>query len=161
MSSYTLFHFLSLSLTSHLSSLHLPHSFLLASSSLMGFSPMPLHLPHLFISHGFFPYLFISLIDIFISHEFFPLTSSSPQLIAPSIFYLNFPRPTVPTIGNTTLKFFFCPCAFVVVCVWNMQLFSPFALWFDLWILRYVLLQRFIVFIFIFVLDLWVLNLRL
>uniref|UniRef100_A0A2N9EK49 Uncharacterized protein n=1 Tax=Fagus sylvatica TaxID=28930 RepID=A0A2N9EK49_FAGSY len=65
----------------------------------MGFSPMPLHLPHLFISP----------IDLFISHGFFPLassspldlslTSSSPQLIAPSISYLNSPLPTVPTIG--------------------------------------------------------------
>jgi hypothetical protein len=32
----------------------------LTSSSPMGFSPLPVHLPHLFISHGSFPHLFIS-----------------------------------------------------------------------------------------------------
>ena len=119
MSSYLLF-FLSLSL-SHLifhlfishslspSPLHLPHSLSLASLSPMGFSPMPLHLPHLFIYHGFFPHLFVSPIDLFIFHGFFPFTSSSPQLIAPSISYLNFPLPTVLTIGNAAPKFFFTP----------------------------------------------------
>ena len=119
---------LSLSLTSHLSSLHLPLSLPLTSSS-STLSP-----PRLFISHGFFPHLFISPLDLFISHRFFPpclfiaLTSSSPQLIAPSISYLNSPLPTVPTISNAALNFFFAPVLLVVVYVCNMQLFSLFAL---------------------------------
>ena len=104
MSSYTLFHFLSLSLslslTSHLSSLHLPHSFLFASSS-----PSPLHFPWvfpscLFISHGFFPLASSSPMNL-------SLTSSSPQLIAPSISYLISPLPTTSTIGDVALDFFF------------------------------------------------------
>ena len=114
---------LSLSHTSHLSSLHLPLSLPLTSSS-STLSP-----PRLFISHGFFPHLFISPIDLFISHRFFPpclfisLTSSSPQLIAPSISYLNSPLPTAPTIGDAMLEIFFCPYAPVVVCIWKKQFF--------------------------------------
>ena len=88
---------LSLSLTSHLSSLHLPLSLPLTSSSPtlspprlfislissspIGFSPLPLHLPWIFPS---------------------PLL----QLIVPSISYLNSPLPTTPTIGDVALVFF-------------------------------------------------------
>ena len=138
MSFYPLFHFLSLSLTSHLSSLHIPLSFSLTSSS------PTLSLPRLFISHGFFPHassspspLYLSWVFpsplhlpnwplhlpwVFLPCLFISLTSSSlmdlsptssfPQFIAPSISYLNSPLPTAPTIGDTALNFFFLPLCF-------------------------------------------------
>jgi hypothetical protein len=108
---------LSLSLTSHLSSLHLPLSLPLTSSS-PTLSPPRLFISpiDLFISHEFFsPYLFISLTSS--SPMDLSLTSSSPQLIASSISYLNSPLLTALTIGDAVLKFFFCPCDSMVVCV--------------------------------------------
>ena len=70
MSSYPLFHSHSLSL-SHISSFtsssptHSPPCLFISLTSLspMDFSPLPLHIPNFFISHGFFPHLFISPID--------------------------------------------------------------------------------------------------
>ena len=148
MSSYPLFHSHSLSLTSHLSPLHLPHTLLLAFSS-----PSPLYLPWIFP-----PCLFISLTSS--SPMGFSLTFSSPQLIAPSISYLNSPLPITPTIGDA-LKIFFCPlCLCGGLCMKDANFFS-FALWLDLWILWYVLLLNLYFFIFSFLLDLWVLNLGL
>jgi hypothetical protein len=180
MSSYPLFYFLSLShLIFHLffshslspSPLHFPHSFPLASSSPtlsphlttsspMGFTPLSLHFPHLFISHGFFSHLFIS-------HGFFPpcffisLTSSFTELIAFSISYFNSPLPTTPTIGDTMLKFFFFAPVLLWWFVYERCNFFPFCS-----LIRFVdfvefVITRFVVFIFYFFIgflgsELWV-----
>ena len=96
--------FFTLSLIFHLfifpSPIHLPLSPPLASPS-----PSTLHLSWVFP-------LFASS-----SPMGFFLTSSPPQLIAPSISYLNFPLPIAPTIGDVVLEFFFTPYASIVVCV--------------------------------------------
>jgi hypothetical protein len=59
----------------------------------------------------------------------FSLTSSPPQLIAPSISYLNSPLPTVPTIGDAALDFFFYPlCFYGGLCMKDAIFFSSFTL---------------------------------
>ena len=103
---FILFFTLSFSL-SHLSPIHLPLSPPLASPS-----PSTLHLPYMGFS---IICLFISLTSS--SPMGFSLTSSPPQLIAPSISYLNSPLPTAPTISDATLEIFFTPYASMVVCV--------------------------------------------
>jgi hypothetical protein len=154
----TLFFSLSLShissFTSSSPTLSPPRLFIsLTSSSPMGFSPFssypsPLHLPwvfppHLFISHGFFPHLFIS------------------QLIAPSISYLNSPLPTTPTIGDAALEFFFLPPVLLWWFVYERCNFFPFCSLIGFVDFVVCVITRFVVFIFIFLLDLWVLNLGL
>ena len=156
MSSYPHFHCLSLS---HISSfifsspilfpprLFISHGFFPHTSS----SPSPLHLPWVFP-----PCPFISLTSS--SSISFSLISSSPQLIAPSIFYLNSLLPTTPTIGDA-LEFLFCPLYFCGGFCMKDAKFSPFVLWLDLWILWYVLLlDLYYLFIFYWICGFWTLG---
>jgi hypothetical protein len=129
MSSYPLFHSLSLSL-----SLSLSHtSFMFSSptlSPLASPSPSTLHLPWVFP-----PFAFSSPMG-------FSLTSSPPQLIALSISYLNSPLPTTPTIGDVVLEIFLLPML-LWWFVYERCNFFPlflFSYLIDLWILWYVLL---------------------
>ena len=106
MSSYLLFHSFFLSL-SHLSPFHLP-----LTSSSPTLSP-----PRLSISLNFSSPMGFSTLCLFISLTssspmVFSLTSSPPQLIAPSICYLNSPLPIASTIGDAALDFFFYPLCF-------------------------------------------------
>ena len=148
----TLFHFLSPCLLlliilicslSHLASssplpLYLPCFFLI-----------PLHLPHLFISYGFFPYLFIShgffpplplyLSHLFISHGSFPhLFISSIDCTLNLLFKLSTTH--CPNNWWCYAQIFFLPLCFCGGLCIKDTIFSPFALWFNLWIFWYVLL---------------------
>ena len=105
-------------------------------------SSSPTLSPHcLFTSHSSFhlPHLFMS--DSLSTHHFIYFISSSLQLIAPLISYL-----------NPVLEFYFWPhFGSVAVYVSKMQCFSLFGSWLDLWIQVCIF----------FLLDLWVLNHRL
>jgi hypothetical protein len=106
MSFYPLFFFFFFSL-----SLSLSHLFI---------SPSPLYLPlsspppppRLSISLNFSSLMGFSTLCLFISLTSwmgFSFISSPPQLIAPSISYLNSTLPTAPIIGDTMLEIFFLP----------------------------------------------------
>ncbi len=127
-----------------MSSYHLFHSLshIYFTSSSPTLSPLLLHLLYLFISHGFSP-----------------ITSSSPQLIALLISYLNSPLPTTPTISDAAFKIFFCPLCFCGVLCMKDTIFSPFFSLIGFWNFVVYVITWFVVLFFL--LDLWVLNLRL
>ena len=119
MSSYPLFHSLFLSLSSFTFS-SLPHLFishsLPLSPPLASPSSSTLHLPWVFP-----PFVSSSPIRFF-------LTSSSPQLIASLMSYLNSPLPIAPTTGDAALEFSFYPLCFYGGLCMKYAIFFPFLL---------------------------------
>ena len=156
-SSYLLFHThtLSLSLSSftfssppHLFTSHsLPHS--------------PLHLPQLFIFHGFFHPLPLHLFHLFISHRVFPHLFTSP---IDCTLNLLFKLSTTHYSNNWwcyTRNFFYPLCFYDGLCMKDAIFFFLFCSL--IWFVDFVVcvITRIVVFIFILLLDLWVLNLGL
>ena len=140
MSSYPLFHSLSLS---HISSF---------TSSSPTLSPSPLHIPHFFISHGFFPpYLFIF-------HRFFPYLFISPIDCTLNLLF-KLSTTHYPNNWWCARNFFLCPLCFCGGLCMKDAKFFPFVLWLDLWILWYVLLlDLYYLFIFYWICGFWTLG---
>ena len=142
-------------------------SFSLSLSSFTFSSP-----PHLFISHSPPPpsHLFISLnssspmgfstLCLFISYGVFPHLFTSPIDCTLNLLF-KLSTTHCPTVGDVALEIFFTPYASMVVCIWKMQFFLLFCslIWFVDFLV--CVITRIVVFIFIFLLDLWVLNLCL